>query len=160
MSDSLFKFMPKDSYPIPSLEKGTFTVSVDPVTGTMIVTPDDQPSHSYPLIDGSGKPLSRAIFINTTRDVDQFQVGDVVYAREGLHTETFPLNEEETVTFNISMREGHLGILDIRDIARKRKVVYFFDMMPVVFTIEASNLVAKTLYHEDTDSIGPWYIIS
>mgnify|MGYP000985946416 CR=1 FL=1 len=176
MSDSLFKFNAIDSFPLPAADSTPILVTLDAANGTLVVNSPGNPIGTFSLIDNENEPLTRAIFIDTTMDPDAFQIGDVSFARDGLMVEHFPLNDSE-ISFGIAKLAGHIGILDIRDISRstssdhigildirdvgrKRKVVYFFDMMPAVLSIEGNYLVVRTLRHQDSDAIGPWYIIT
>jgi hypothetical protein len=157
MPEPLFEFDPIDSYEVP--EEGEITVTINVTQGAMIVTPPEENPISYPLVDEEDEPLPRAIFIDTSGEADQFQVGDVTYARDVFYVENFPLNNSN-ITFTISSAGGHIGILDIRDIARQLNVTYYFDLMPIVLSIEGNYLMVKTLLYETTDPYGPWYIIT
>jgi hypothetical protein len=152
----MFNFVARDSYTIP--ETDVITVTVDASAGTLVVNPPASSSVSYPLIDADGNPIAQAIFVDASTSPQSFQVGDVTFAREGLFVNDIPLNSEGSVTITVA-RTGHLGVLDQRDFGKSRKVVYFFDMMPVILTIEGSSLRVKTLRHETDDDFGPWYII-
>jgi hypothetical protein len=161
MPEPLFEFTAIDSYPVPASEEGAIVITIDPTTGTMIVAVPDEDPVNYPLVDEEDEPLPRAIFIDTEPTPNQLQVGTVTYAREGLDVQCFPLNEYDDISFIVTTTGGHLGILDIRDIARQLPVhTYYFDMMPIVLSTAGNFLVVKTLYYEDTDPYGPWHDIS
>lgn len=155
MSNSLCTFSADSSIVIPA-SPDVMTVTIDPTTGEMIVTTPNG-TNAFPLIDGEDEPLPRAIQVDAHLDPAEFQVGSAEYARDGMYVQYFALNEYE-VTFAVTRTGGHLGVLDLRDIARQLPPkTYYFDMMPVVLSIEGNNLKVKTLQYINSDSFGPWY---
>jgi hypothetical protein len=159
MPNSLFTFTAINSFDIPNEDEGVITVTIDATEGTMVVTCPEMDPVVYPLVDEEAEPLPRAIYINTESSPMTFQVGAVTYARQGLNVQYFPLNEYE-IGFTVAENAGHLGILDIRDNARLLpKHFYYFDMMPVILSIEGNYLTVKTLQWASSDPFGPWHEI-
>ncbi len=156
---ALFTFSANDSYPLPDPTLDEITVTIDATNGTMIVQVPGETAVPYPLVDEESEPLPRAIFVDLNASPEAFQVGTVTYSRPGLMVQYIALNDVE-ISFRVSASEGHLGILDIRDVGRQASIVkYYFELMPVVLSIEGNYLVVKTLEYQTGDPGGPWYVL-
>lgn len=185
----LFKFNYSARFPIG--EEGNLMVRLQQASGTLTVEQGDKLLQKFSLMDASGRARPLALWVADTADGDVLELGEVTYDRDSLHVEWFEVNDPNVhIAFNGSLREGHLGVLDIRDIAkvgsqvlppepdaeretvghlgvldirdiaRKHKVVFFFDMMPIILSLEGNRLAVKTLEYREDDPFGPWYFKS
>lgn len=185
----LFNFNAAARFPIG--DEGNLMVRLDQTSGILRVEQGGKLLHEFPLSDAAGRGKPVAMWVAETEAGDVLELGDATYDRPGLFVEWFEVNDPEVhIAFNGSLREGHLGVLDlrdfakvgtqvlqpetetdgtsvghlgvldIRDFARKHKVVFFFDMMPIILSLEGNRLAVKTLEYKDGDPFGPWYFKS
>ena len=124
--------------------------------GTLQVVAGQEVLKSYPLAH-DGQPVSQALFISRNQG-DLLEIGSVDYLGNSQLPENYALNMGETdFQFEVQPQEGHIGVLDIRDVGRVVKGFYHPEVVPIVLSIVGSTLQVVTLTPNDTFSLPTWY---
>lgn len=169
------KFLVRDRYALPPSLQDPVTLRLDHQAATLQISQQEIVLGTYALIDDKQRNISWALQIAANQHGEELQVGEAIFDRPDLLVEEFPCTTSQMI-FRIAdeghigildisdigsmLHQRHLGILDAKDIALQRKVVFFFDLMPIVISLERQSWVVKTLRHDESDPFGPWYIIS
>jgi hypothetical protein len=93
----------------------------------------------------------------TQTDVARCEVGNVDFHGRPISKTPFELDKDYEFVFRKT--DGHLGILDIRDVSGKTipVVTYYWDMVPILLQVEGNDLYLKTA--EFDSAFGPkWYL--
>lgn len=135
------------------------TIMLDKESGALLVTTGDGDLTTFPLISEQGESIPVGIFLDLSGENGNIQIGEVEFQRTPLFVEYFPINESE---FSMELKVtggGHLGIIDIRDVGRTRRVQFLLHVLPVSITLEGNYLVFKTVKRLDSDTGPLWYEI-
>ena len=156
-----FSSNPENRFPVPPESDARPEAKIDLENGVLRIVSASGKSTAYPLVL-NGEPNPLAIFISQPQGCPpQLEIGTVDYGDQALYLENYPVNEGDfRADCDFGLIDGHVGILDLRNLRVSTQTRFFPEMVPIQLAISGIYLRATTIGYTPASGQEPWYIKS